>query len=79
MNKPAAIYARVFFGSPEGESHDCQPDSGSTRPRGERRIQRAAGMGGLHYTHRGLSVNNRTSDGLDFRLRCALRLNSLDR
>jgi hypothetical protein len=30
-----------LFGSPEGESHDCQPDSGSTRPRGEKRIQRA--------------------------------------
>jgi hypothetical protein len=33
----------------------------------------------VDYTHRGLSVNNRTSDGLAFRLCCALRLNSLDR
>ena len=34
-----------LFGSPEGESHGCQPDSGSSRPRGDTRINRAAGMG----------------------------------
>ena len=33
------------LGSPEGESHDCQPDSSASRIRTGTRVQRAAGLG----------------------------------